>query len=217
MSEHNQALIPGFEIEGTKLLKYTGNESDVIIPEGITHIGGGAFEQSHIKTIVFPDSLHRISDFAFSDCSSLESLMLNEGLTIIDHNAFYNCGNLKKISLPKSLFVLGEEVFSRCNRIGSIDCNGNETFSFVDGCLIYEGTTIIRIFGDTIPENPEITTIHSYAFDNENISHIFIPKNIKHIRYNAFISPNPISLEIQNPKDIDIEDDAVRTLPDLWD
>lgn len=198
-------IYPGFEIEGTKLVKYTGADSDVIIPEGITYIGDCAFEFAHIKTVVFPNSVTRIGESAFSQCNMLESLILNDGLETLENAAFYDCENLKKISLPRTLYEFGDEVFSGCNRIENIECNGNRFLSFVEGCLVYEGTTIIRIFKGSIPDDPNITTIDSFAFDNGDIDYLCIPENIKHIKSQAFNAINLKLLEIQNGDNLYIE------------
>ena len=60
-----------FEIE-TVLKKYTGNDSDVTIPDSVTEIGGSAFEGcTSLTNIVIPDSVTEIDDSAFEGCTSL--------------------------------------------------------------------------------------------------------------------------------------------------
>lgn len=44
---------------------------------------------------------------AFSNCSFLTSVIINEGVRRIDENAFLNCGGLSSFILPKSLTYIG--------------------------------------------------------------------------------------------------------------
>ena len=47
-----------FIIENGILKEYTGSDEVVVIPEGVTEIGGSAFKYQHKLTkIVFPESL----------------------------------------------------------------------------------------------------------------------------------------------------------------
>ena len=72
--EINELPLSSFEIEKrgkrTILTKYIGDESDVVIPHGITQIGASAFENcENINSVVIPDSVTHIGDSAFAGCS----------------------------------------------------------------------------------------------------------------------------------------------------
>ncbi len=73
----------------------------LIIGEGITAIGEQAFADfSSLKTVVFPDSLKKVSKLAFFYCSSLESVTGNN-VEIIEGGAFKECYSLRKATFPK--------------------------------------------------------------------------------------------------------------------
>ena len=62
----------GFEIEDGVLTKYTGDETEVVIPEGVVTIGKNAFyENKKITEIVMPDSVIKIDSNAFEKCAKL--------------------------------------------------------------------------------------------------------------------------------------------------
>ena len=87
----------------------------VIIGEGITSIGEGAFSSfSNLKTIKFPETLKKISHSAFISCTSLESVTLPKRLTSIEGGAFAGCENLKSIVIPGSLDFISSDVFFNC-------------------------------------------------------------------------------------------------------
>lgn len=53
--------------------------------------------------------------------TSIDTLVIEEGVTEIGDYAFYYCENLRSISLPTSLTRIGAFAFTGCNGIDSID------------------------------------------------------------------------------------------------
>ena len=49
---------------------------------------------------------------AFSYCSSLETVELNEGLQTIERNAFSYCRLLKNIAIPNSVMTINDTAFA---------------------------------------------------------------------------------------------------------
>ncbi len=49
---------------------------------------------------------------AFENCTSLEEILLPEGMEEIPARAFFRCHSLKKISLPSTLKRIGREAFA---------------------------------------------------------------------------------------------------------
>ena len=64
-----------FKMHNGYLEKYTGQESEVVIPEGITTIGFGAFyNRQSIRVLSIPESIESIDLLAFHGCINLESV-----------------------------------------------------------------------------------------------------------------------------------------------
>ena len=62
-------MIMQFVINDGVLEKYTGAESDVIIPEGVTTIGKDAFSHnSAIRSVTIPEGVKVIGNSAFGGC-----------------------------------------------------------------------------------------------------------------------------------------------------
>ena len=83
-----------FQIEDlngkSTLIKYQGNSQDVRIPNHVEVIGKGAF----------------------SDCTSLKSIIIEEGVKIIEGHVFNNCSNLSQVLIPKSIESIGLDTFT---------------------------------------------------------------------------------------------------------
>ncbi len=77
------------------LTKYSGPGGDVVIPDGVTSIGGSAF----------------------SECSSLTSITLPDGVTSIGNSAFYGCSSLTSITIPDSVTSIGWGAFNDCESL----------------------------------------------------------------------------------------------------
>ena len=138
---------------------------EIMVPEGIVNIGDNAFENCSLSKITVPLSLKKIGRRAFSCCTNLVEVRLNEGIGDISSYAFAGCNSLSKINLPISLSSIGMNnygegsVFSGCISLKSIEIPvginviPRETFA---GCV---NLTSIRI-----PET--IRKIGDAAFDS---------------------------------------------------
>ena len=85
--------IPVFELDEDTLVRYNGEDTNVIVPDGIREIGSRAFYgNGTIQTVTLPDSVEIINNAAFADCVNLEKVILSEQsqLVTIGNGAFKN-------------------------------------------------------------------------------------------------------------------------------
>lgn len=83
--------------DGTVLYEYFGNETEVTVPEGITHIMADAFlYNKDIVSVILPSTLKAIGDKAFYGCSSLATVEFRSekapelyGIFDAEHNLCY--------------------------------------------------------------------------------------------------------------------------------
>ena len=60
-----------FEIEGTTLVRYTGTDEEVTVPDGVTRIDKAAFkDNSTMRKVILPDSCETLLDSTFTTCSN---------------------------------------------------------------------------------------------------------------------------------------------------
>ena len=64
-----------WQIEDGNLISYSGDETDLVIPEGTVQIANRAFfGNKRLRSVRIPDTVMKISSFAFAECEALESV-----------------------------------------------------------------------------------------------------------------------------------------------
>lgn len=73
-----------------------------------------------LQSIILPESISKIGDFAFQNCIGLTTLIIPENVTTVEIMAFDGCENLESIYFPHRLNYLGEAVFFQCEKLSAI-------------------------------------------------------------------------------------------------
>lgn len=134
---------------------------------------------SHIQTIILPESIKSIGDYAFEYCSLLSSIQIPTGVTQIGRGAFTDCYSLRSISISSGVTELQSFVFANCENLQSIILPENLTSI---GLATFSGCRNIDL---SLPKN--LTTIGSYAFSScTSIKSLNIGSNVNSIGTNAF-------------------------------
>lgn len=125
-----------------------GDVKQIIICEGVTHIGDHAFANSPATRVSLPESLTSIGTRAFAGaaitamtipgsvttigvevfwgCSDLTSLTIRDGVTSIE-SAFGKCTGLTELVLPDSVTTIGAQAFDGCTGLEEITFSRNLT------------------------------------------------------------------------------------------
>ena len=193
-----------YSIEDNDIIinEYNGHERNLDIPFGVTKINNNAFENCYINSIVLPDSLEYIGDYAF-----------------------FNCYNLENITIPKNVKFIGEGVFILCSKLESIYVDyQNQYFSSNNGILFNKNLETLIFFPVRyglieyiVPSS--VTTIYKFAFYNvEKLKTIIIPSSVKVIDKKAFIVNNTLSLYcIPSKGNVSWVDDFDKNVKVLYD
>lgn len=201
-----EADAKGFVIENGVLTKYQGTDANVVIPDGVTSIGGSAFYQNKIITTVtipagvtsigknafyqctnlfrvtLPDSLVSLGQSAFSGCEGLLSITLPEKLEIIGGKCFDHCYNITKIVIPDSVTNIGKSAFDYCSGLTNVTLSNN-----ISEICEYTFGRCSSLTSITIPD--KVTNIAGYAFGwCSSLTSITIPDSVISIGEDAFTS-----------------------------
>lgn len=101
------------KIETLSFAFMAGLKTEVVIPEGVTEIGEGAFECSYMPSVRLPSTLRKIEKQAFMYAHNLTKITLPDGLETIGDEAFDGCYFKKAIVLPASIKSIGKKAFHR--------------------------------------------------------------------------------------------------------
>ncbi len=172
---------------GDYSLREKAQIKSVVIPEGITYIGKGAFYCcTSLERVELPKSLRSIGSRAFSSCPALKSIDIPEGVTSIVGDAFYNT-SIKKLYIPKTVIDMS---WIECETLVTLEIHpDNPRYRFVGNCYIDKETkTLIQVFGQpTFPNDGSIEIIGEGAiWDRDDVTELVFPEGVKILYYNSF-------------------------------
>ena len=96
------------------------SELDIVIPstykgKPVTSIRDGAFSFcSDLTSVKIEENITSIGESAFYGCTSLTSITIPNNVTTIESNAFYECTSLTSITIPNSVTNIGLFAFDSC-------------------------------------------------------------------------------------------------------
>lgn len=114
-----------FVVQDSKLVKYIGNDINVIVPENlkIKIINSFSFNKN-LESIRLPKGVETIDSYAFCECVKLKSVIIPESVTNIGYGAFEHCNKLTNIELPQNIKNIEGYAFLGTG-IKAIKINGN--------------------------------------------------------------------------------------------
>ena len=193
-----------YTAEVFSLVNREASVTEIAIPEtiavgGITYtvtsIGSSAFSEcSSLTSIVIPNGVTSIGSSAFSECTSLTSVTIPESVTSIGENAFSYCSSLTSVTIPESVTSIGARAFSECTAMTSIYVKSNNpNYSSIDGVLFDKNQTALIQYPTgkqgayTIPNR--VKSIGDEAFYGcSGLTSVTIPESVTNIGARAFSS-----------------------------
>lgn len=109
------------------LTKYNGRKASPELPSAIdgktvTAIGESCFAgNTSVEKIVLPDGISEIGDYAFECCANLEEITLPDSLKTIGEGAFSACTKLSDVQLPDHVETIKKGAFLYCRSIINIE------------------------------------------------------------------------------------------------
>lgn len=142
-----------------------------------------SFAPKGLTEYTIPDGVTSICKYAFQNCTSLQKIIIPNGVKKIEQGAFTGCKNLLQVELPDSIIEIEERAFSNCIRLQSINIPKGvktikeSTFSFCENLSQV-------VFPDTL------LSIESLAFFGCRINDCHIPESVQFVDESAFADYN---------------------------
>ena len=132
--------------QNTSSPRYTSLSGNVTIPSTVSY-GGKTYD------------VKGISNYAFSGCKNITSVVIPNSIVEIGQDAFLNCSGLTSVILPSSVTTVGREAFKNCTSLAAASLSSSMEMipvSLFNGC-----SNLTEI---VIPNS--VTTIGYSAFQN---------------------------------------------------
>ena len=128
--------------------KYASKVVNVVVEQGVTKIGNGAFACmpklktaqiqgtlgtaafwgcANLKKVTYTNGKGTMGFACFGECKKLKNMVIAEGVSAMDRSCFAGCTKLKTIELPTTLKVVGETTFHSCSSLRTVTVKGRVT------------------------------------------------------------------------------------------
>ncbi len=190
LAEDDDGIMYSTSAGEATIVNYTGTATELVIPDTlggciVTTIGNYAFlECTSLESVTIPDSVNQILYGAFSGCTSLQSVYIASNVNVIAECVFENCTALSDITMEGVVDRIGYGVFADTAYYKNED-------NWVDGVL-YIGSHLIRAketLSGVYAVREGTKMIASAAFANcAGLTDVTLPDSLTLIGEKAFLN-----------------------------
>lgn len=190
---------------------------------------------TNLKSVVLID-VPFIGGYTFSNCRSLEEIVLPESVTNIGERAFANCSSLERLVIPNGMAPVGSQAFDGCSALvdvsvpQSVCTNGfartfPSSYLSLTNAVVSDGAALIgaNCFAAcrelrTVRISASVTRIGDRAFsDCPNLERIVFEGNAPDMGADVFVG-TPRTMMVEVPRgSIGWRGGVSDELPDLWE
>ena len=191
------------------LVKYLGDDIDVVIPANVKAIGKNAFaEAPHVESIVISENVKAIEEQMMGGSLGredkpprLKRVVIGNGVTSIGRNAFADCEELTEVVFGSSLKKIEPYAFCGCSKLKAVDLSNTKITTIQQGVFEWCG----NIMELNLP--PDIQTIERHAFAQTGLKKIKLQKSLKTVKDSAFYRTSELIVyDTIDPDAVDAKD-----------
>ena len=202
----------GFEVNATKhearLVKYNGNGGAVQLPTyyrdyPVTVIGRNAFSGNEtITELVFSSTNTTVEEYAFMNCTALETVTIPENVVSFGDRVFAGCTSLEIVTMLSDIVSMPTNMFSGCTALENLTinekiaelsygcfngCSSLTNLDFVQNGVLLQSYAFNGTGAESVVLSDSLLAIPNYAFTNcPNLRYVTIPESVILIQPNAF-------------------------------
>ena len=189
-----------FQMNGTKLITYTGTGKAIDIPSTVTEIGDQAFaDNTSIESVTMPLTLTTIGYRAFSGCTALKKVDIPDSVTKVGPGAFYDCTSLSDVTIGEKVSSWGSGVFAGCTSLTTCNIDSDNQYLVTDAGALYSGdqSMLYQVFAGRVGDNyvcpGSVKSMDTYAFWNcQNLKNVSISGSVKEIPAYSMTNMNSV-------------------------
>lgn len=141
------------------------NATELVIPDTVTEIGDYAFSGcTSIETVVIGDSVTDIGEGAFEYCSNLQSVTMGSNVVLVQDYAFYTCESLIDVCLSPATRVIWDFAFAHCTALENVCVPLSLTT--IDRCAFYDCPALTNVIYAGQLADRNAISINSQANDD---------------------------------------------------
>ena len=183
-----------FQMEGNKLLRYSGTAEVVSIPDDVQIIGEEAFaNNNNIVKVNIDGKVKQIENGAFANCDYLRTVNIGDSVEQIDAGAFSNDTALTHVSIGSGVKKLGSGVFAGDKALTDFKVSDSNPYLFMEDGILYgkDHETLYFLLPSSQKESLNLTndvkTIMAYAFwGNDSLKKVQLGSGLYEVPSYAF-------------------------------
>lgn len=172
--------------DGDVVVRYSSqmacsNLASIVFPDGLISLNNYAFQQqSSLESVTLPDDVISIGSGAFNKCTALKSFKIPSKVNTISDYMFDDCSSLEDVDIHNGVTKIGELAFERCSSLKKIDIP--ESVTNIGQQAFYNCTSLDNL---RIPNS--VTSIEQGAFDGCNsLTNVTIPQSVNILKNEVF-------------------------------
>ncbi len=153
----NSVILPN-TIQTIEQNAFSGCSSltQIDIPESVVDIGSAAFRNSGLTSITIPDNVVTIGEHIFNSCTSLQSVIIGNGVTSgISNGMFSGCTSLKSVVIGDAVDWIGSSSFADLSNLETVKLG--TSVQTIESSAFYNCSNLVSIeISDSIERIGEI-------------------------------------------------------------
>ena len=125
---------------GSQVESFTFGEEVEVIPSSI------CWGMNKLTSIVIPNSVASIGDYAFYKCSGLTNLSIPDSVTRIGESAFCGCSGLTSVTIGKKVTDIGWSAFESSSKLTSLTNYSTTPQTIVNSVFKYVNKSICTLY-----------------------------------------------------------------------